>query len=252
MNNRIIITVGTSLLASACWAFPEVDTYDGITEEADKRMTEANNREILEKKSIDELTGAFKKHIWDKMNPLRDLPAELATFRILVEALEQDPHYTALAKGDEIILIHSDNDDGSKCAKVQEKLLKVLLPELEETISRKPIPNLDPDNKKDLGKGLEEIKRICTPLMRENGPRIFLNLTGGYKAVSMILSALAAKSTNRITITYGHESANMREEGLFTLELGGNSQDNDAESNIISRYFDNDINAFGDCIGALE
>lgn len=219
MKNRIIMTVGTSLLSSACWDIAEVDTYEGITKESLKRETEANNRDILENQSTEELKRAFVPSIWESKNPLRDLPAEMATLRLLVDLINScDTPEERLTTDDELFLLHSDNTDGSTCAKVQESLLKVLLPTV--VITRKPIANLDPADKSQLQNALKEVAEQCAAWLQPTEPmKIYLNLTGGYKATSMVIASLATRLGRPATIVYGHESSDLARDGLYTIEI---------------------------------
>jgi len=248
MKNRIIMTIGTSLLASACWDIEGVDTYDGITDESIKRMTEANNRDTLEKKSEAELIAAFKSNVWEKMNPLRDLPAEMSTLRLLVEALNADQNTeNHLKAGDEIFLLHSTkddgDDDGSKCARVQIKLLRTLLPE-GVIITPEPIKHLDPADKSKLQLALNQIWLFCkNKLENEPETKKYLNLTGGYKATSMLIATLASMIDANTSIVYGHESSDLIRDSLFVFNF---DQRQLIDSRVRFGYFDDTNNEWID------
>lgn len=240
--NRIIVTIGTSLLSSACWEFDPIISYCQADTEPDKRSVESNNRRILEDKTERELIDSFKEYIWMSKNPLRDLPAEMATLCLLVNALNEDTdEKKRLQQYDEIYLLHSGNDDGNKCARIQQALLKKLLPGV--VIERESIPELDPAEKNQLHKGLQKIWDFCTAKISGDHLKLYLNLTGGYKVTSMLCSILASWCRADLTIVYGHESADFAKESLFTLSfIYGETVD----SFMKFGYFDDTLNSFVD------
>ncbi len=229
MNNRIIMTVGTSLLASACWNIDGITSYekaknsDGKYDEHRLRSLEVKNREALWKKTEQDLLtpGVFKDEIWHDMAPLRDLPAEMATLRLLVDLINADPDQNnKLKAGDELYLLHSDNNAGSNCAEVEKKLLRSLLP-TGLHVRNEPIANLDPADKSQLQVALKDVMEKCAAWLQPAEPmKVWLNLTGGYKATSMVISSVATRLAQPVTIVYGHESSDLAREGLYTIEIG--------------------------------
>jgi hypothetical protein len=83
--------------------------------------------------------------------------------------------------------------------------------------------NLDPINYIDFGNALISIwKQYCEKVNDEHNSqnKIIFNLTGGYKAVGMVLAALVAANTAiPISIIYLHETA--PSESLFIMNFQG-------------------------------
>lgn len=224
MGRVILTTCGTSLLTSGCWSLPGIGPLTGLNED-DRRVQEAINKGVIMSQMAADSSGntlalQFKKiDVWDTMTSLRDLPAELASLRVLKQALANQNPAVTLGEGDKIILLHSTNIEGEYCAKVLEKVLQILFADV--AISPRPIPNLNPTDYNQFGDAIIRIWQTGYKIMEEEHPqnnKLIFSLTGGYKAVAMVLAGLAACHSHiPITIIYLHETA--PDDGLCVMHF---------------------------------
>lgn len=224
MGRTIVTTCGTSLLSSGCWSLAGIESLVGLKDD-DRIVCEGINKGVIVEQMKNNLSGetmaqAFKKSDWETLTCLQNLPAELASLRVYVEVLKQTSSIT-LGSGDKIVLLYSTNEEGKYCAKVLEIVLKQLFSEV--IISCDPIEHLDPVDFNKFGDALTTIwgnygKTINTEHNAAN--RIIFNLTGGYKAIVMVLAALcAANPAIPVSIIYLHESAPPN--NLFVMNFQG-------------------------------
>lgn len=214
MRRVILTTCGTSLFTSNCWKDHDLSAEPALSKAA------AENKPRLEKRYRDytighkedtptgqSLADVFDEQIWNTLPQIAKLPAELASLRVIIEALSSKGE--ALNKNDMIILLHSDNDDGRYCAMVLEQVLNNLLQNIDIDIERNEIKGLDPVDPKRLLEALQHIWRSYSERVKGSGLSFIYNLTGGYKATSMILAAQAAvlSEAANITVAYLHEDA---------------------------------------------
>jgi putative CRISPR-associated protein (TIGR02619 family) len=195
MSRIIITTCGTSLFKSCCWKYYGL-CNDSLSEMKDKQdrmqyelVCNSKLKEALEEDY--DLSKEFEPFSWENPAYMRDLPAELASLsaiKIYLDNNQKGP----LGNGDKVILLHSDNKEGSFCANVIYNVLKEnnLLPGV--VIEKWPIIGLDPSDAERFGSALLEIwqKSINKFEKNENDEYIF-NLTGGYKGVAILLGAFA-------------------------------------------------------------
>lgn len=213
MPRVILTTCGTSLFTSNCWREYNLSAEPALSKAAteNKPKLEKRYRDYTIGHKEDDPNGHSlaknfdRKNTWGELSQIAKLPAELASLRVIIEALSSKDK--KLNENDKIILLHSDNDDGRFCAKVLEQVLRQLLSDVQ--IELDEIRGLDPEDPKQL---LTAIKTIWTKyhgVVRENGLEFIFNLTGGYKATSMILAAQAAilSEAANITVAYLHEDA---------------------------------------------
>ncbi len=212
MSRIILTTCGTSLYTSSCWEGlndPPLSTIS-IEDRKTLRKKQSKCEGAIADARREGITGetfakGFDPVSWKTLDRLRDLPAELASLRIIIEALNSGNK--KLNKNDKIILLHSDNDDGNFCAEVVEKVLRELLADVK--IELDEVRGLDPKDPKGLVTALQDIWTKYRNEVKRNGVEFIFNLTGGYKATSMILAAQAAvlSEAANITVAYLHEDA---------------------------------------------
>lgn len=246
MLRTIITTCGTSLFKSCCWEYDELidDTYwaDNVKERDKKRP-------IIERKCYDILKGdfddnklkngrdlasRFKSTIWmdeedtdedmeEKAKYLRDMPAELASLSAIQLCLaNKKKSKRSLGFGDEVILLHSSNDEGLFCADVicetlsQKKLLSEGV-----KIKKCQVNGLDPSDATKFGSALDEIWYNIVPKYTKNKGEYIFNLTGGYKGVSILLGAFAYKTPNAKIFYLYEDSDNKNIAIMFFDPLSG-------------------------------
>lgn len=204
MPRVVFTTCGTSLYNSSCWSWNRLNEkpLSGFTDrralrkrqiECEKAIIAAREKDSTGK----ELADTFDKSPWDIPTRMRDLPAELASLKA-IQAYFKNPRIDApFSETDRIILLHSVSPakeiDGKFCADVLIKIIvnnDLLSP---TNIDLKPIANLDPADSTLFGEALKEIWVFANSL-RSGGNSIILNLTGGYKALSILLGAFGRKS----------------------------------------------------------
>jgi putative CRISPR-associated protein (TIGR02619 family) len=226
MGRTILTTCGTSLLTTGCWSIPtepDLKSYQGLSEE-DRALQEIYNKRIISKLIVDApnlLIKNFNMSSWTDM--IRDdLSAELASLRVLQEALHLKENIT-LGTGDKIILLHSTNYEGQACANVLRKLLKDKLFPNVEILEPEAIEDLDPADLHNFGIALKTIWGKFCNIRLADDEKIIFNLTGGYKAILMVLSGVCALASAPVTIAYLHETA--KNDGLFVMNFRGNNHE---------------------------
>ena len=226
MPRVIITTCGTSLLTSNCWEI-EIQAPDRTM----KKMSEEQaildptlqKPENLEKRirleqtyseninlygnNPDKLAENFDMQVWDDPSKILKLPAELASLRAIINFFKC--RQQELNKQDNIVLIHSDNDDGKFCAKVLKGSLEKKI-KIGCGIQLSEVEGLDPKDATGFNKAIMRIWDECQKEITEkqNNEYIF-NLTGGYKGTAIILGGLAYKlhEKARMAIFYLHETS---------------------------------------------
>lgn len=195
MSRTIITTCGTSLFKSCCWRYGGLCDKSFLDMESEKeRMDYESTCNSRLKRALEEdydLSKEFEPFSWENLAYMKDLPAELASL-MAIKIYFDNSQKGSLGDGDRVILIHSDNKEGSFCANVIYNVLKEknLLPGIE--IEKWQIIGLDPSDAERFGSALLEIwqKSITKFEENENEEYIF-NLTGGYKGVAILLGAFA-------------------------------------------------------------
>lgn len=215
MNRTILTTCGTSLFQTSCWK------YKGLNDKYPSQMEDKAEREAYERKceawlvrlargeDEGDLPSSFDRTSWDNLSYLRDLPAELASLRVIKNYFEK--HGEPLGKGDKIILLHSDNDDGKYCAEMIHKVLtdeeSKLLHKVE--IDEWEVKGLDPTDFEEFGRALSDIwQESIQRFPRDKDTQYIFNLTGGYKGVAILLGAFAELKGLDTRIFYLYEEAN--------------------------------------------
>jgi len=219
--SRIILTTcGTSLYTSSCWKGlndPPISTIS-LEDQKTIRKRQSKCEGLIMDAQKEDPTGetfaqSFDAVSWNNLDRLRDLPAELASLRVILESLKSKNE--GLDQEDKIILLHSDNNNGRFCASV----IKLVLEKQLQGVVIKPdkINGLDPVSAQQLVDALKTTWKTYYNMLSRNSDKFIFNLTGGYKATSLILAALSAlfalsadvssSGVPDITITYLHESA---------------------------------------------
>lgn len=218
MKKVILITVGTTTLSAGCWEWPGVGALGDFRDDpVGKSKQQWKNFDcifpLVKQKAIPE-GFKFIESCWTDNEPkLPDLPAELATLWVLREALRKKKEPEEIGEGDRILLLCSPNLEGQFCGKVLTPLLVNFFPGAD--ISLETIEKLDPQRSEDLGVALKTIWKSYDRY-KDDADKVFFNLTGGYKATSIVLGAmLVARKLEPVTICYLHESAN--QDALFTI-----------------------------------
>jgi len=208
MSRIIVTTCGTSLFETTCWESLN-DSPLHCTEEKDKIDIKSGCEEKIKKimqndNDGSKLASEFVDSCWNS-SLLIDMPAEIASLKALTIALSKQDPPVDLGEGDKIILLHSISTDGLYCARVIKNVIKnKLFKDIEIEMYPK---NLDPTDKDELLKSLEEIwTDFYKKLTNSKFSRYILNLTGGYKITSMILSSLSVILCEYpVTVIYLHE-----------------------------------------------
>jgi putative CRISPR-associated protein (TIGR02619 family) len=232
MPRTIITTCGTSLFKSCCWRYGDLcdNSLSEMKDELEKMAYELVCNSKLKQAFADkkELHQDFEHFAW-KENYLRDLPAELASLRAIQLCLEdiESEQYQGeinklttstshprlrkleseppLGEDDKVILLHSDNEEGRYCAMILSKILKGndLLQGV-QICDNWEVKGLDPSDIFQFGKALKNIWKEM--LLKFDGCNEFIfNLTGGYKALSILFGA-AAYHFSKVRVFYLHEN----------------------------------------------
>jgi len=205
MSRTIITTCGTSLLQSSCWSYNGLNEKQLSEDELDRReheeKCESTLMEAMDNKKESEVSKSFS---WLDTDYLRDLPAELASLRAIQIYFEENEK--PIGEGDKVILLHSDNKKGRFCAEILCTVLNNkdinLLPGV--ITKKKEVTGLDPQDRIMFGKALMRVwKKIILKPDNELRNYIF-NLTGGYKAVGILLGGIAYHIA-KVPIFYLHE-----------------------------------------------
>jgi putative CRISPR-associated protein (TIGR02619 family) len=213
MSRTIITTCGTSLFQSSCWSYNGLNEnqLSKIEDEQDRREHESrceiNLMEAMRLKKESEVSNSFDKSSWEDPERLRDMPAEFASLRAIQICFENEKINKPFSKDDNVILLHSNNEDGKFCADVLYTILNNekfnLLPEVK--IDKWQVMGLDPQDSSEFGNALMSIwRQIIEKSLKEDRKYIF-NLTGGYKGVSILLGGIAYY-LSKVDIFYLHEN----------------------------------------------
>ena len=250
MSRIIITTCGTSLYTSSCWERlnnPPLSTISLEDKEKVRKKQSKCEGAIMEAQREDPegetFAKTFDKVSWDNLDRLRDLPAELASLRV-IQTFCKNKIKKPLGVKDRLLLLHADNANAIFCAKVLYKVLKgfELFGEVDTADSLWKVPELDP---KDTEKFVKSIEKFWPELIKvmpwQNegiGVKYYLNLTGGYKSTVMLLACFAyLKGTADTHIFYlneesgkdvlilGFDPNNPLDGGLSTLKIGSINPD---------------------------
>lgn len=219
MARMILTTCGTSLYNASCWSWNDLNKkpLSGASDRIELRKRQIMcEQAIIQAKEADitgkELASTFDKCSWNELSRLRDLPAELASLKSIKMYLENPQINNPLTNDDQIILIHPESNnsdiDGKFCADVLKNVItqeNLLSPVPSGKIETKEIKNLDPADREKFGSALIEVWKYTERLQSE-GNSIILNLTGGYKALAILLGAFGNKFEG-IPMFYLHEEA---------------------------------------------
>lgn len=215
MTRIILTTCGTSFFQTSCWEYKGLNakypsqTEDKETREEHEKLCEAYLG--LARDEGEDISSYFDRVPWDELSYLRDLPAELASLRAIQVYFENREDEEPLGKGDKVILLHSDNEDGKYCAEMICKVLTDkkfnLLPEVE--IDSWEVVGLDPADSDEFMGALSNIWVRCVRQFPEDGgTRYIFNLTGGYKGIAILLGAFAYLKGLDTSIFYLYEETN--------------------------------------------
>ncbi|MEW6088972.1 MAG: hypothetical protein AB1498_11785, partial [bacterium] len=202
MSRIIITTCGTSLYKSSCWKWNSLNNIPISTLNSEpKRLRDRQfkcEEAIIQAQNSDKsgkiLAETFDKSSWDDLGRLRDLPAELASLRVIQNFCEKNGK--PLNNTDKLYLLYADNEEAQYCANILHKVL-IDFNLLNNIVIETPwkIEDLDP---KDIGRFQTSIKSFWEKLIKimpdNSGNRYYLNLTGGYKS-TVILSSAVLKSS---------------------------------------------------------
>ena len=250
MSRIIVTTCGTSLYTSSCWVGLNDPPLSTISLEDQRTLRKKQSKcegAIMEAQREDPTGDTFAKSFdtvsWDNLDRLRDLPAELASLRV-IQTFCKNKIKKQLGVNDKLLLLHADNVDAIFCAEVLHRVLKShkLLGEVDMADSLWKVPELDPKNTEKFVKSIEKlwpelIKKM--PWQNEDvGIKYYLNLTGGYKSTVMLLACFAyLKGTEDTHIFYlneesgkdvlilGFDPSNPLDEGLSPLKIGSINPD---------------------------
>lgn len=214
MARIIFTTCGTSVLSSACWKLEKVSLKSLCSAEgADLRNKQAwNEAKILafkdDHQSAQQLADTVDPELLKEENigRIRDLPAEVASLMALNYLLKQRETPNPLQGADRIILLHSTDPTGKYCAEVVKRVLDTYLQENNAIVKPEAIGDVDPgDFRTSMGKMSEKCKAI---IQGNPGYEFIFNLTGGYKAMGITVSALGTSLHGQanIRVCYLHET----------------------------------------------
>lgn len=224
MKRVIITTCGTSLLQSSCWDIDRIKDkhFSQMKDENEKEKHESNCKTVLKaaRESGVNISEKFNRFSWDNKNYLRDLPAELASLRAIQIYFEGSIE-GKLGKDDKIILLHSDNKDGKFCSGQLCNILINKYLNLLHGVDVKSwsVKGLDPLDSIGFGNALNNIwiKSIqCFP--RAKDTQYIFNLTGGYKGISILLTAFAYAKGLDTKIFYLYEETEYKNISIIDFD----------------------------------
>lgn len=227
MARIVYTTCGTSLYTSNCWASNSRLGWLRRLRSPDREQAEAICREHLEdaQRTERDLAGEFDMAVWNDLNRLGQLPAELASLRVIQRFCEVNNPPGPLNANDKVILIHADDDKAKFCARtihrvmVSHNLLGNVNIEKPQGIDGFKWVNttLDPYEPQRLRQALEKLWLSLQDRMpRARDCKYFLNITGGYKILIMLFACFGYEKSNLDThIFYLNE-----ESGSDVLVLG--------------------------------
>lgn len=225
MPRTIITTCGTSLFKSCCWRYEGL-CKDSISEMKDEteRMGYESVCNIKLKQALNDdfdLAKEFDPSAWEDLY-LRDLPAELASLRVIQRYFEKIDR--PLGRGDRVILLHSDTEEGFFCSKnIYYTILNNNLLNGANIVQWR-IEGLNLHNSDNFGYALQSIWQDMIELHADNENEYFLNLTGGYKGVTILLGGFAY-FRSKVNIFYLHEDLKSEEISIFGFDKAKNKKD---------------------------
>jgi len=224
MPRVIITTCGTSLLTSNCWKdiskdpsilSPDLRNYPQQRVELEIRYA-AYTQPYFKSGDITGLAGQFDIDVWNNTDFILKLPAELASLKAIIEFFAR--RNAPLNNQDSIVLLHSDNAEGRFCAQVIKEVLSTEI-KISAPVTLHKVTGLDPSNVNQFNQALDSVWQdyINKQINAQNHNEYIFNLTGGYKATAMVLSALAYKMhcSAPVTIFYLHETTDYRNIAIF-------------------------------------
>ena len=153
------------------------------------------------------LASKFDIKVWNNRALLVDLPAELASLKALHEYQKK-----AGCKVGRLVFLHSDRGEALQAYQVLREIIvgEHLFPDTPlEKIEGWPIRGLDPGKAAQFGKALQQIwgKLAADANHAGNDDEFIFNITGGYKALSVVLAGYAYidRGYPRIRIAYLYE-----------------------------------------------
>lgn len=229
MGRHIYTTCGTSLLTSNCFQGisdgPAVSTIHLPHERAE---CEKIYRKYIQDRRVNpgKLAQEFDQiRCWDEIARIRQLPAELASLRVIQNYCNKTDPLGPLNKDDKVILVHAANEDALNCASVIRAILeeKKLLGDV--PIELWEIKGLD-FSCSNFVRSLSALENLWLESQKKlpqvpssDGQKYYLNLTGGYKALGMLFACFGYAMGNTNTrIFYLNEEA-----GMNILELSFDS-----------------------------
>lgn len=224
MKRIIITTCGTSLLQSSCWDIELIKDkhFSEMKDEAEREKHELNCKTALRaaRDAGVNISEKFNRLSWDTINYLRDLPAELASLRA-IQMYFEETNKEKLGSDDKIVLLHSNNKDGKFCVgQMCNTLLNKNLDLLHGVdIKSWSVKGLDPLDSSGFGEALNSIwnKSIqCFP--RAKDTQYIFNLTGGYKGISILLSAFAYAKGLDTKIFYLYEETEYKNISIIDFD----------------------------------
>ncbi len=216
MKRIIYTTCGTSLLISSCWeGRSHISTKS--TDHATKAQIEAQNSKFIEKymDDPDGLVKKFDKECWKDTTRLRQLPAELASLRVIEEYCKRiDTFGGPLNSSDKIMLVHADNEDAKFCASVIDKLLKDNDMKLMGDVSTEDEPwkisKLDASEPKEFEQALQKLwnEEMSQRIPSSGAEHLCFNITGGYKPLIALFACFGfRKGRGKAHIFYLNEES---------------------------------------------
>jgi putative CRISPR-associated protein (TIGR02619 family) len=197
MARTIITTCGTSLYTSSSWKDP--DSFGGtalnrIKDRSDRHLYEGMYEAFVRRFEgrPTELAQQFEKRCWEEIDLLDKMPAELASLRSLACYFEK--MNASLRDEDELIFYYSHDQDGQFCTNCIRQIIERFELVGSAQCIFESIEGLTPDNATDFGTALQALWSKCHERVhsKAGAHNIILNLTGGYKAMGIVLSALSS------------------------------------------------------------
>lgn len=223
MSKLIIVTVGTSaLFEHSGWQYGSNNVkWDKPDDLIEKLENEALNDETIEydhqKEQATKNLVLNLKSYYQTGRGLDELPAEMAS----LIAFQKVEGYGKITNDDRIVLLHSDTQDGKLCAEINQDLMGLeinnngveAIAKVSWNVEIKKVKDLDatkPDPFSDAG--LINFQSIVEKRIKEFKGHIFMNITGGYKAVIPFATLLCYMYS--ITLFYLFEKS----QGIIKLE----------------------------------
>lgn len=169
-------------------------------------------RDFIQKKrnTREDLAQLFDTQVWNDLSRVGQLPAELASLRVIQRFCEVRETPEPFNKNDHVILVHADNPDAEYCATVILRTLKEHKL-LGDVVIDDPwkVEGLDPSQPQRFQKAVEGVwKDMGQRFPPEGKTKYYLNLTGGYKVIILLFACLAyVKGAADTSIFYLNEEA---------------------------------------------